>query len=500
MKVPESRIRVLREGPVRLKQDFVLYWMNAARRLRWNFALDRALELAKEHRRPLVVLEAVRVAYPWASDRIHGFLLEGMLERRQEAARLPLTYVPYVEPVGGHGRGLLRALASRAVAVVTDDFPCFFLPRMLAAATSQLEVRFEAVDANGLLPLATSGGREFPSAHAFRRFLQLRLPQEMASPPAAEPFAGAPLRVLGALPEEVEARWLRAGALEGGVGAMLRRLPIDHAVGRVRSFPGGERPARARLRTFLSEKLDRYGTDRNEPGRDATSGLSPYLHFGHLAIHEVVDEVLRRYDWDPSRLGRAARGSRTGWWGLPLSAEAFLDEAVTWRELGFHFCRARSQDYDRFESLPDWARQTLARHASERDRSRYRFEQLEAAESSDPIWNAAQRQLLEEGRIHNYLRMVWGKRLLEWGPTPKVALEWAVELNNRLALDGRDPNSYTGIFWCFGRFDRPWGPERPIFGTVRYMSSQRTAQKFDLGPYLERFGAGKGQLPLGEEG
>jgi deoxyribodipyrimidine photo-lyase len=173
---------------------------------------------------------------------------------------------------------------------------------------------------------------------------------------------------------------------------------------------------------------------------------------------------------------------------MSAGAEARLDELVTWRELGFNMA-ARRDDYDRYESLPDWARKTLEKHQRDRRPTVYSLEDFEAAATHDPLWNAAQRQLVREGRIHNYLRMLWGKKILEWSASPRDALETMIELNNRFALDGRDPNSYSGIFWCLGRYDRAWGPERPIFGTVRYMSSENTARKLHVTQYLRRYAA-----------
>jgi deoxyribodipyrimidine photo-lyase len=175
------------------------------------------------------------------------------------------------------------------------------------------------------------------------------------------------------------------------------------------------------------------------------------------------------------------------------SAEGFLDQAVTWRELGFNFC-SRRDDYDRFESLPDWAKTTLARHAADPRTEVYDLDTFSASATHDPLWNAAQTQLRREGRIHNYMRMLWGKKILEWTRSPEEAAEIMIALNDRYALDGRDPNSYSGIFWVLGRYDRPWGPERPIFGTVRYMSSANTARKFDVRGYLRRYSSGPAAL------
>ena len=217
----------------------------------------------------------------------------------------------------------------------------------------------------------------------------------------------------------------------------------------------------------------------------------------HPGLKRAIAEVIPEAVWQRcyvhflrnalDHLPRKATGGRSGWWHMSEPAEAFLDELVTWRELGFNLC-AQRQDYDQYLSLPAWAQQTLREHEGDRRRFIYRLEEFERAQTHDPLWNAAQGQLLQEGRIHNYLRMVWGKKILEWTSSPREALDIMIALNNKYGIDGRDPNSYTGILWVLGRYDRPWGPERPIFGLIRYMSSENTRRKMLLRGYLRRFG------------
>jgi deoxyribodipyrimidine photo-lyase len=264
-------------------------------------------------------------------------------------------------------------------------------------------------------------------------------------------------------------------------------LPIDHSVPAVADTRGGADAAHQALLRFITQRLDSYRLYRNEPERDATSGFSPYLHFGHLSAHDIFAALMTRERWTTRRIRAGAGGKRDGWWGASASAEAFLDELVTWRELGFNMCAQRPDDYDRFKALPDWAQATLKAHAKDPRPVLYSPEQLEAGATSDALWNAAQMQLVREGRIHNYLRMLWGKKILEWTSSPQQALDVMIHLNNKYALDGRDPNSYSGIFWVLGRYDRPWGPERPIFGTVRYMSSQNTARKVSVREYIRKY-------------
>lgn len=476
--VPASRIRILDSAPPRPNRNYVLYWMIAARRPRWNFALDRAAELARELDQPLLIFEALRCDYRWASDRHHRFVIDGMADNAA-AFDGRATYLPYVEPQGGAGKGLLEALAARAGAVVTDAFPGFFLPRMVAAAASRLAVHFEEVDGNGLLPLAAAP-RAFERAVDFRRFLQRSLAPHLAPLPSPE----SPKTAACEVPAEVLARWAPAelGALRRPGG--LATLPIDHAVAAV-DTAGGALAAAALLGEFVGRRLARYG-ERRDVEHDVGSGLSPYLHFGHVSAHQILAAIADREQWNPARLGEDGRGERQGWWGMSGAAEAFLDQLVTWRELGFNFAAHRA-DHERWESLPQWARRTLAAHEPDARPELYDLGELETASTADPLWNAAQSQLLREGAIHNYLRMLWGKKILEWSPSPRAALERMVHLNNRWALDGRDPNSYTGILWCLGRHDRPWAPERPIFGRVRYMSSANTARKMNVKGYLRRF-------------
>ena len=480
--VTASRIRPLVEQDPTPHGRYVLYWMTASRRTRHNFGLQRAVELATTLDRPLVILEALRVGYRWASDRLHQFVLEGMRDNAAALEGSPAHYYPYVEPEEGAGSGLVEALAKHASAVVADDYPAFFIPRMLDTAARRLSVRFEAVDGNGLFPM-WNATQTFSSAYQFRRALQRELPAYLNALPLPDPLADASLPVLeaGAI-ADIEARWPRAELASLDPGA----LPIDHEV-RPASIHGGAVAGRERLEAFIAHSLERYGQGRNHPDDDDQSGLSPYLHFGHIGSHEVFAAVAEHEEWSPERLGTDTRGHKAGWWGMSPGAEAFLDELVTWRELGFNACVRDPEGYDRYESIPGWAQSTLEAHASD-DRRLYTLDELSAARTEDDVWNAAQRQLRHEGRIHNYLRMLWGKRIVEWTEGPREALEVMVELNNRYALDGRDPNSYSGILWCLGKYDRPWGPERPVYGTVRYMSSENTRRKLRMSAYLERWG------------
>ncbi len=490
--VPELRVRALNSLEVDSDAQFVLYWMVANRRTRWNFALQRTAEYARDLGKPLVILEALRCDYRWASDRFHWFVIQGMADNARRLEDTPAIYYPYLEPEPGADHGLLMALANKASVVVSDDFPCFFLPRMQAKVAERLPVKFEVVDSNGLLPMRATY-KVFSRAYDLRRYLQKELPNYLTDFPDEDP-----LQELGdagkfELPEEITERWPVADPISlAEDAACLADFPIDHSV-EPAVFDGGEQAAKETLKTFLSDRIDNYGEQRNHPEKQATSGLSPYLHFGHISVHEVFSELMDKVDWNINKLSHKANGSRSGWWGTGEAAESFLDELITWRELGYNMC-SKTEDYTRYSSLPDWAQETLAEHADDEREFIYSLEQFEKAETHDELWNAAQMQLVTEGRMHNYLRMLWGKKILHWSSSPQEALRIMIELNNKYAVDGRNPNSYSGIFWVLGRYDRAWGPERPIFGKIRYMTSDSTRRKFKVDNYIEKFAKGQSQM------
>jgi deoxyribodipyrimidine photo-lyase len=461
--------------------------MIAARRARSSFALQHARDLALALDRPLLVLEPLRSDYPYASARLHRFVIEGMADNRAAFARTGASYVPYVEPAPGAARGLIEALAADACAVVTDDYPVFFLRPMIEATAERLRVPLIAVDGNGFLPLRRAT-RAWPTARGYRGHLHKHAAEAFSARPEKEPLAHARLAPLKALPAALSKLWQPLSAAQlADPSALIEALGVDKSVAAVEAS-GGSRAAHAQLARFLGQRLVLYAEERNDPDDDAGSGLSPYLHFGHLSAHEILDAVLEHEGvGDPiARLSPERRAEREQLLGLSRGAEAFLEQLLVWRELAYNTA-AFTPDCAAYRTLPSWARSTLQKHAPDARAWRYERAQLEAGETHDELWNAAQRQLLREGRIHNYLRMLWGKKVLEWSASPEQALDHLIWLNDRYALDGRDPNSYAGIAWIFGRYDRPWGPERRVFGTVRYMTSESARRKLKLKRYLARY-------------
>lgn len=484
-RVPVVRVRVRNDVEPSAAGRYVLYWMTAARRPRFNFALERAVEWSRSLAKPLVVFEPLRAGYPWASDRFHGFVIDGMRANARTFAERGVRYLPYLEPLPGEGRGLLEALASDAAVVIGDETATFFLPRMIDAAASKIATRFETVDSAGLLPLALMTA-PFGRAYDFRRFLQKTLPPHLRQMPLADPLPPAATPVK--LPDL--SRWGLPLAAERVMSEpterLLAELPIDHSVGVVEDR-GGHVVGTEVVKRFVRHRLSRYGEARSHPDAEVASGLSFWLHWGHTSAHEVLAALADATEWTPDRIGKKVNGQKDGWWNASESADAFLDELVTWRELGQARCRT-TDDFDRWDGLPAWARRSLEAHASDPRPAIYDEAQLEAGETDDPVWNAAMRQLREEGRIQNYLRMLWGKRVLTWTAHPRGAFDVLLRLNDKWSVDGRDPSSYTNIGWVFGAYDRPWAPERPIFGVIRLMTSQSALRKLKMKEYMATWG------------
>jgi deoxyribodipyrimidine photo-lyase len=337
------------------------------------------------------------------------------------------------------------------------------------------------------------------TAYSFRKHVQRSMADALLNLPMKNSMEGVSVNIrydrqeMMSLFRAVEIEftpleWLwRVG--EGGKISQQAMAPldIDHEVKSVMKMKGGRIEALKRMEIFLEMNLNRYSTDRNNTENPAVSTLSPWFHFGHISTIEVVVELFKRSNWtyDMTCFEDMGKGTRSGWWGLSESEESFLDQIITWRELGFNFAHYR-RDHKSIDSIPNWAKKSLQEHSKD-ERKPYTFDDIENARTDDEVWNAAQRELLRTGLIHNYMRMVWGKKILEWAPDPNTAADWMIQINDRWALDGRDPNSYTGIFWVLGRHDRAWGPERPVFGKVRYMTTESARRKLKLKNYISRW-------------
>jgi len=445
--------------------EFVLYWMQTTHRAHDNFAFHHAVEHADALGVPVLVYHGLRPDYPWASDRIHSFILEGVVDLQEDFDDLGIQYAFHLDPGPGPVSGPiparpaespLVALARRAALVVTDYFPTFIVPRQTRALARKVETPVVAVESCTVVPLRWIE-REHKTARTIRPLLQEGLVHFL------HPVGTRPPRLtrrveLPFVPVSPRGPGNPAGA---PISELLACLPIDHDVRPSPVLRGGRRSGQARLQWFVEHGLPHYSVDRNDPNIDATSRLSAHLHFGHLSPHEIL---------------LACREA-----GPTAEYLKFEDEAVTWRELAYNFV-SRDPAHRTTTAIPEWARQELAAHESD-PRTLYSDTELEEGVTESPLWNAFQHRLVRDGELHNYARMLWGKSVIAWTPDAANALRVLEHLNHKFALDGRDPCSYGGIHWCFGKFDRPFY-RRPIYGTVRYMSLTAAAKKFDVAAYV----------------
>jgi photolyase PhrII len=446
-----ERTRLVVDRPAPQGGAFVLYWMRTAVRGHENPALDAALLAGKSLGLPVFVYHALSERYPFASDRHHTFILEGACDVQRELGERSVGYAFHLERPGRRGPHL-RTLAGRAALVVTEEMPVRPLRQWTSRLAEAATTPVWCVDTACVVPLSVAG-RAYERAFEFRRATERaraerisRAWPEIESP--GEPF-------LPQLP--FEPLDLRSADL----AALVATCEVDHTVGPVPHTRGGSAAGYRRWEAFKRDGLARYAARRNDPLRDGVSRISAYLHYGQVS---------------PFRLAReAARAGSDG-------AAKFLDELLVWRELAYGFCAFRD-DHETLASLPAWARETLELHAADPRPALFDRETLARARTGDALWNAAQRSLLIHGELHNNVRMTWGKALLSWTRDPARALELLIDLNHRYALDGRDPNSYGGILWCLGQFDRPFKPERPILGTVRSRPTDVHAKRLDVGRY-----------------
>ncbi len=498
----DARIRKVNEKPKNTQGDYVLYWAQISRRFDRNHSLDFALHLAKQLKKPLAIYEGLRIDYPWACARHHQFFLEGMRDNQRHAKELGLNYWPFVETPGTPAKGLLKKLAQKACAVVTDDYPAFVVPGHTAALEKQIDVAFYSVDSNCFVPLNLLGPAVSAAAHIRPRIHKL-FAEAWEHRASQEPDFSAIVR------KEIEPPF-KLWNSEQSLPEFIDKLSFTTKIHAPKGVEGGPVAGRLVLEEFVDAKLKRYSEERNNPDaprKVAASRLSPYLRHGHVSIQEIIEKVLlSKGEWTPEKLNLEHRGKREGYFVKDPNVNSFLDEAITWRDVGYHWhyrrnetlgpCRVSYHDldgeripsyYDLASTLPAWAMKSLNDHTPDTRENTYTLQEFENGDTHDELWNAAQKELVVTGRIHNYLRMLWGKKVLEWTENPLTAYRILEHLNNKYAIDGRDPNSYTGILWCFGLFDRPWF-ERDIFGVIRYMSSDNTAKKFDLDGYYKYVG------------
>jgi deoxyribodipyrimidine photo-lyase len=444
------RVTVRRAGIPEASGNCVVYWMQRAQRGIDNPALDITIAAANELQRPVAVFFGLHPKYPNGNLRHYAFLVEGLAEtqRKIEARGAAFVFRPYPD------HDLLRFCAEvKPCLVVGDENPLRAPERWRQSAARKLNIPFWTVDADVVVPSKLFPKEEY-AARTIRPKLQKLLPIFLQPPDN-----------LKARHRWAEGHQPKSDEIEPA--RLLAELPLDRRVAPVRQFKGGTAAGMRLLRRFINDRLLAYDTARNQPQVAGTSELSAYLHFGHLSPLTIALAVSE---------ADAPETAKT----------AFLEELIVRREVAINYV-ARNPNYDHLAGSPEWGQRTLAAHARDERPYSYTEAQLEAARTHDPLWNAAQLEMVVTGRMHGYLRMYWAKKILEWTAAPAEAFEIAVRLNDRYELDGRDPNGYTGIAWAIGgKHDRPWPPQRAVFGLIRSMTAQGCARKFDVPAYLER--------------
>jgi deoxyribodipyrimidine photo-lyase len=442
--VKRERIRALKEndrgkGPV-------VYWMSRDQRICDNWALLYAQEIAKKKAEPLMVVFCLVSDFLNATMRQYGFLLAGLQEVERGLAKLGIPFFL----LQGQPEKEIPAFAKRwkVSTLVTDFDPLRIKRQWKNGVVRVIDIPFYEVDAHNIVPCWIASPKQEYGAYTIRPKLNRHLPVFLEDFPGLQkhPYPWAPW------PENID--WAEVN----------RNLLVDKKIIEVNWAEPGEKAAQSSITRFIEEGLSMYNNDRNDPNRAGQSGISPYLHFGHISAQRVALEVLKK---------KSAQESR----------DAFLEELIVRRELSDNFC-FYNDHYDSFECFPDWAKKTLNEHMKDKRPYLYGLEEFEKAQTHDDLWNAAQMEMVKRGKMHGYMRMYWAKKILEWTQSPMEAMKIAILLNDRYELDGRDPNGYAGIAWSVGGVhDRAWN-ERNVFGKIRYMSYNGCRSKFDVDAYI----------------
>ncbi|MGI8408766.1 MAG: deoxyribodipyrimidine photo-lyase [Pyrinomonadaceae bacterium] len=454
MKRINERVIKLNDANPNPNAKYVLYWMQMFKRTTHNHALVFAIRQANESKLPLVVYEGLKYYYPWASDRLHTFILEGVEEKRKAFEKVGIRYIFYLQKDKNDPKQTVAKLAKDAAVIVTDDFPCFIIPGHNKTIAEKARVPVYGVDSNGVIPMSKFDKEEY-AAYTIRPKIKKILDNYL------KPLVEEKVQIKS-LNLKVDCPDIKVN--ENNIAKLVAECDIDHSVKPSEIYHGGTANGRKRLKKFVEKILPEYETARNKPDRDGSSRLSSYLHFGFLSPLEIALAVQE---------SDAPKASK----------EAYLEELIVRRELSYNFTR-HNPEYDSLESLPAWVQKTMREHSNDERPVTYSPEKLEAGKTHDELWNAAQREMVATGEMHNYVRMLWGKNVIAWTKSYEEAFAILEHLNNKYCLDGRNPNSYAGILWCFGKHDRPW-MERQVLGTIRYMTSGSTGKKFDSRKYIE---------------
>jgi deoxyribodipyrimidine photo-lyase len=449
--IQRERIKALNNKEMK-KGAYVLYWMQASQRAEDNHALEYAVSMGNKLGQPVLVFFGVTEHFPEATERHYAFMLEGLREVKQSLEKRGIRMV-VLRQSPEKGAGLL---AKNASLVVVDRGYLRIQRQWRRTVAERIDCPLVQIESDAVVPIEETSPKEEYAAATIRPKIHKNLS-----------------RFVVPLKQGVPAVRSRSHDFDSydisDVDKAIAGLHIDRSVRTARSFQGGMKEARRKLEVFLDGKLDHYPESKNDPTLDALSQMSPYLHFGQISPLSIAL--------------KAAESPSSG-------SDAFLEELIVRRELSLNFV-FYNENYDSFEAVPEWAKKSLRAHRKDKRSHIYTLEEFESARTHDPYWNAAQKEMVIKGKMHGYMRMYWGKKIIEWSETPEDAFRTALHLNNKYELDGRDPNGFAGVAWCFGKHDRPW-VERPIFGHVRYMNDNGLRRKFDADGYVKKIDLDEG--------
>ena len=447
--VQPERVQRLNDREIK-KGRFVLYWMQASQRAEWNHALEYAIQQGNEQKLPVVVLFVLTDHFPEANLRHCTFMVEGL---KGVEARLKERGIHFLVRKGLPEKEVVM-MSGQASMIVTDRGYLRVQKEWRQYVAANAPCPVIQVETDVVVPVQVAYPKEAYSAAVLRPKIKFLLPKYLI-----------PL-------SETLAKYTPRGLIFSGLDLklspknLLSLLSIDRSVPPVNAFRGGTAEAKRLLDDFVVHKLRDYADLSDDPALACISHMSPYLHFGQISPLYIALKV--------QEAGKV----------LLKAKDAYLEELIVRRELAMNFVHYNPV-YDSFEAIPDWAKKTLKEHRRDKREYVYSLEELEQARTHDPYWNAAQKELVITGKMHNYMRMYWGKKILEWNPSPEEAFRTALYLNNKYELDGRDPNGFTGVAWCFGKHDRPWA-ERKIFGNVRYLNDAGLRRKFKIDAYVRK--------------
>jgi len=446
--IQKERIKILNDGKPG-DGKYVLYWMQAAQRTEYNHALEYSIRKANELKKPVLVFFGITENWPQANRRHYYFMLEGLKKVHKELrARGIQMVIRRRSPDDGAAE-----LAGAANFVVVDAGQLRIQRKWRQNAAGRIKCPLYEVETNLIVPVEEASDKENFSAGTFRPRITKQLDKYLVPLRHTKP--------------KLDSLGLKFKSFNiDNIDKAVSKLDIDHSVGKVTYFEGGTDQAKRRLRDFLKNKLGKFDRLRNDPCADCVSDMSPYLHFGQISPLYIALEVLKT----------SGKGK-----------DAYLEELIIRRELSHNFVFFNDK-YDTFACLPPWAKRTLNFHRRDKRQYVYSLKDFEQAKTHDPYWNTAQEEMVLTGKMHGYMRMYWGKKILEWSANPQTGFKIALELNNKYELDGRDPNAFAGVAWCFGKHDRAWS-ERPVFGKIRYMNAAGLKRKFDPDAYVKKIEA-----------